>query len=254
MRSDTGSRTVQAVQITLDILELLEERNGARVTELASDLGYSKGTIHSHLATLLNNEYVVKQGDTYRLGLRFLKLGRVVGDRIEFYDIVKEELESITKRCGELAQFATEEHGRAVYLYKAEGEKSVRTASAVGAREYMHCISLGKAMLAQMSEERVDEIVDRHGLPEYTPQTITDRDELHDELAEIRERGYAYDDEEKISGLRCVAAPVKPNDGFVGAISVSGPASRMEGEFYHETVPDVVTRAANVIEINSQFA
>lgn len=253
MAIETGSRTVEAVQITLNVLEALEERNGARITELASELDYSKGTIHSHLATLLQNEYVVKRGDKYRLSLRFLKLGRVVGDRIEFYDIVKEKLEDVTERCGELSQFATEEHGKAVYLYKAEGGNAVQTASAVGEREYMSCIALGKAMLAYMPEERVDAIVDQHGLPEFTERTITTREALTDELEQIRERGYAYDDEERITGLRCVAAPVRPNDEFVGAVSVSGPASRMEGEFYREELPRIVTRAANVIEINSKF-
>lgn len=252
--ANNESRTVEAVNITLKILEELERQNGARVTELSSELGYSKGTIHSHLATLLNREYVAKRGNVYRLGLRFLKLGQVVADRIEFYDIIKEELEDMVEQCGELSQFAIEEHGKAVYLHKAEGDKAVQTASTVGAREYMHCIALGKAILAHMPEERVDEIIDTHGLPKYTERTITSQPELKDELQEIRERGYAYDDEEKIDGLRCVAAVVKPHDELIGAVSVSGPASRMEGKRYREEIPNLVTRAANVIEINSKFS
>ncbi|WP_225308233.1 IclR family transcriptional regulator C-terminal domain-containing protein [Haloarcula sp. CBA1131] len=83
---------------------------------------------------------------------------------------------------------------------------------------------------------------------------MTTREALFDELEEIRERGYAFDREEKIQGLRCVAAPVTTKNEIIGAISISGPASRFEGEVYEEELPSMVTRSANVIEINSQFS
>jgi DNA-binding IclR family transcriptional regulator len=247
-------RTVQAVEIALDIIEVLQEKSEAGVTEIASELDRSKGTVHSQLATLVDNEYVVRDGETYRLSLKFIDLSQSVKDELVGYEIVKEELEDLAEQSGELAQFATEEHGRAVYLYKVGSEKAVQTASSAGDREYLHCLSLGKAMLAHMPEERVDEIIEEYGLPEYTDQTITTRDELMTELAEIRERGYAFDEEEKIEGIRCVAAPVLENGDIFGAISVSGPSTRMRDEFYREELPDLVTRSANVIEINTKFA
>ena len=110
-------------------------------------------------------------------------------------------------------------------------------------------------MLTHFPESRVEEIVEHHGLPECTDHTITTRDELFDELAEIRERGYAIDREEKIEGLRCIAAPVTGSDGEVlGAVSVSGPSRRMEGAWFDEELPQQVQRSANVIEINAQFS
>ncbi|PSP86395.1 IclR family transcriptional regulator [Halobacteriales archaeon QS_1_68_17] len=253
MDGEQSPRTVQAVQTAIDIIEYLQASDGAGVTELASALDRSKGTVHSHLATLLESEYVVKDGDTYRLSLRYLDLGEYVTSRLEVYDVVAEELDDLAAETGELAQFATEEHGRAVYLYKARGENAVNTASTAGKREYLHCISLGKAMLAHMPERRVDEIIDRHGLPAQTAQTITSREALSDELAAIRDRGYAIDNEEKIEGLRCVAAPLT-DDGVVGAISISGPSSRMEGDRFAEELPHKLLRSANVIEINAKFA
>jgi DNA-binding IclR family transcriptional regulator len=167
--------------------------------------------------------------------------------------VVTDELDDLAAETGEVAQFATEEHGRAVYLDKARGEQAVNTASTVGKREYIHCISLGKAMLAHLPEERVEGIVDRHGLPAQTPNTITDRETLFEELETTRERGYAVDDEEKIEGVRCVAAPLT-DDGVVGAISISGPSSRMDGERFREELPRKLLRWANVIEINAKFA
>lgn len=254
MPDQRRSRNIQAVQTALDVIGLLRRRDAAGVTEIADELDRSKGTIHSHLATLRENEYVVKDDGAYRLSLRYLELGEEVRDRIPFYDIVRDELDDLATESGEIAQFATEEHGKAVYIYKSAGANAVRTASSVGRRELMHCISLGKAMLAHFPADRVDEIISRHGLPEYTDRTVSTREELFDELATIRERGYAFDREEKIEGLQCVAAPVMVQDQVLGAVSVSGPSSRMEGDFYHDELPHMVTRSANVIEINTKFS
>lgn len=252
MPDEDTPRTVQSVETTIDIIEYLREVDKAGVTELATALNRSKGTVHSHLATLLENEYVVKNGDRYSLSLKLLDFGEYVKSRLDIYDVVTEELDDLATETGEVAQFATEEHGRAVYLYKAHGDQAVNTASTAGKREYLHCISLGKAMLAHSPEERVDEIIDRHGLPKQTENTITDREELKGQLREIQDRGYAVDDEEKIGGIRCVAAPLT-HDGVVGAISISGPSSRMKGDRFHEELPQKLLRSANVIEINAKF-
>lgn len=254
MTNQSEPRTVQAVGNALEIIEVLEAETSAGVTEIASTLGRSKASVHSHLVTLLENEYVVKDGDQYRLSLKFLGLGESVKDEISGYEIVDEEIRDLAEKSGELAQFATVEHGKAVYLHKVGGENAVQTASTVGKREYLHCISLGKAMLAHMSDQRVDSIIERHGLPASTENTITTREELFEDLETIRERGYAYDQEEKIEGIRCVAAPVQNNGEIFGAISISGPSTRMEGELYQEKLPNMVTRSANVIEINTKFA
>ncbi|ADB63203.1 transcriptional regulator, IclR family (plasmid) [Haloterrigena turkmenica DSM 5511] len=255
MAKTTKSRTIQAVGITLEIIDYLHEHDSARITEIANELGRAKGTIHCHLATLLEKEHVIKSGDEYQLSLRYLELGEGVKDRLGFYDVVTDELDELAEESGELVQFATEEHGRAVYLYKTGGDRAVQTASSIGKREYLHCLALGKAILAHTPRERVEEIIDRHGLKRYTPQTITDREELFDELEAVRERGYAFDEEEKIEGLHCVAAPVMAGeDEVLGAVSLSRPLSRMTGDQFKEEIPNMVTRSANVIEINAKYS
>lgn len=254
MASAKEQRFIRSVDTSLQLLERLQERGGAGVTELATDLGLNKGTVHTHLSTLHENEYVIKDGDTYRLSLKFLDIGTFVRDRIDYYDVVSDEVDDLAEECGELVQFATEEHGRAVYLYKSEGDRAVQTASHQGMRVDMHCVSLGKAMLSQFSRDRVNEIIDRHGLPTYTDNTITSRSELFDELETVRDRGYATDDREKIPGLRCCASPVVTGDTVIGAISISGPFGRMQGQRWNESLPDRVQRSANVIQINAKFS
>lgn len=255
MVQNESQRTVQAVRTALDIIEYLQREERAGVTELSNELERSKGTIHSHLTTLVQGDYLTREGSEYRLSLRYLDLGETVKERLEYYHVARAELDDLAEESGELAQLATEEHGMAVYLYKSKGDKAVESASSVGKREYPHCIALGKAILAHMPRERAEIIVEHNGLLEFTPQTITEPGALFEELDRIRERGYAFDNEERIQGLKCVAAPITSPDGDVlGALSISGPSSCMTGDRFTEEIPDMVTRSANVIEINTQFS
>ena len=123
-----------------------------------------------------------------------------------------------------------------------------------GKRRSLHNTALGKAILAHLPDDRVSEILDRHGLPAATPNTITDRDRLHETLAGIRERGVAYCGGERVEGLRCVAAPVLGSDDEVlGAISVATPTTRLTGERFATEVHELVLQAANVVAINVTY-
>lgn len=251
-RQTEEKRTVQAVQFSCDVIDALKELNGAGVTEIANHLDVSKGAVHTHLATLESNELVKKGDNEYRLSLRFLDLGEYVRNQIDIYSVVQEEIDRLAENSGEVAQFMIEEHGRGVYLYKSIGENAVQTASYVGTRNPLHCTALGKSILANVPEERVHKIIDRHGLPAQTPNTITDRQELLEQLETVRERGLAFDREEVFKGLQCVAAPVLDQEGeVIGAVSVTGPKSRMQGEYLESEVAEMVQHTSNVIEVNA---
>jgi len=248
--SERVGRTVDAVDTACDVVYALQELDGAGVTELADYLGCSKAAAHSHLNTLLVNELVTKEDGTYSLSLRFLDLGRYVRSQVEIYGIVEEEIEKLAEGTGEVAQFMVEEHGRGVYLHKARGKNAIQTSSYVGGRNMLHCTALGKAILSELPREYVEEIIDRHGLPRQTPNTITDREGLFAELGRVREEGVAYDREEILEGMRCVATPTVDRAGeLLGAVSVTGPISRMHDERLDE-LAERVQHAANVIEIN----
>lgn len=246
--------TLNSVGAACDVLDALQDLGGAGVTELANEINYSKSTVHRQLSTLFEKEYVVKDNGIYRLSLRYLDMAEHVRGEIENYDVITKEVESLAEETGEVAQFATEEHGRVVYLHKAKGKNGVETSSNIGTREYLHSTSLGKSMLAQMSDDQINEILDRHGMPPKTEKTVTDFEELAEKLETIRERGYALDNEENVNGLRCVAAPVIDEDVILGAVSVSGPSRRVKGDHFREELPEAVTRTANVIQLNSKFS
>lgn len=251
----TQNNTVTATRTSFRVLETLKQLDGAGVTDVATELGTAKSTVHNHLRTLEDEGYVISEDGTYRTSLRFLELGEYTRNRMDIYKKALPEVRSLAQETGEMANAAVEEYGEGVYITRSEGNRAVSVDTFAGKRVKLHCTALGKAILAQLPEARVDTILQTHGLPERTENTITDPDVLKDELETIRERGYAYDREERLSGLRCVSAPVVAEDGaLIAALSVSGPTTRIKGDLFHEEIPELLRSSANVIEINLAYS
>ena len=246
---------VSTTEKTLRLIEALRETNGAGVTELAERLDVGKSAVHNHLSTLRDHGYVVKEGDTYRTGLKFLEVGGERRNRMRLYQAAEPKVNELAQRSGELCNLMIEEGGVGVYLYRAKGDNAVDLDTHAGRRTYLHSTALGKAILAYLPRDRVDEILDRHGLPAETDNSITDRETLLRELDGTRERGYALDDEERLKGLRCMAVPIRTSDGRVrGAISISSPRSRMKGDRLEHEIVEMARNAANVVELDINYA
>lgn len=255
MAEQHGGNTVRSVDRTFDILEVIRDRGEVGVTELADLLGISKSTVHNHLNTMANRGFVVNENDRYRLGLRFLSFPDVVQKSNRLYQTAKDEVDELVDRTGERSQVLVEENGYGVYIYQQTDDRAITTNSRVGTRVSLHSTAIGKALLAHQPTEAVERVLDRDGLPAETENTITSRAEFEGELERVREAGVAFDDEEGIEGMRCVAAPIRNDrDVSVGAISVSGPCTRIKGERFEETLPEEVKRAAQAIEINYRFS
>ena len=253
--TDGAKHPVRTTEKTLQLVEALRESEGAGVTELADRVDMGKSAVHNHLSTLREHGYVVKEGDTYRTGLKFLEVGGQRRNRMRLYDAAESKVNELAHRSGELCNLLTEERGVGVYLYRAKGDDAVDLDTYAGRRTHLHNTALGKAVLAYLPRSRVEEILDRRGLPAETDNSITDRGALFEELDRVRDRGYAVDDEERLAGLRCVAVPIRTSDGRVlGAISVSSPRSRMKGDRLAHDLPEMVQNAANVIELDINYA
>ncbi|WP_136715672.1 IclR family transcriptional regulator [Halorientalis salina] len=249
--ASVDGRTLKSLERSFGIITELKEREGARVTELADATGLSKSSVHKHLTTLRAGDFVTKNGDEYRLGLRFLDLGAHVRSQIEGNTLVQEKLRELARESGETAQFTVREHGRAVVLYREAGSHGVFSKGRVGKRFHIHQPAAGKAILAELPRETVDDIVETYGLPDATENTIADEDELFAELERIRERGFALNEEETTKGLRAVAVPImNPDDYVLGAFAVAGPTHRMKGERLEEDVPELLHRIVNELELN----
>lgn len=258
MNERASGRQLETVNTTLRVIEALVELEGGGVTELAEHLDLSKAAVHNHLSTLRRNRLVAKRESRYELGLRFVTLGEYVKHHNRLYNAGRDPVDELAEETGEYAHLMAEEHGRGIHLYKAKAEGAVAKEYHqlnLERPDYLHYSSIGKAILAYLPDERVRAIIDEYGLPQRTENTITTEAALFEELSAVREQGYALNDEEEIVGLRAVGAPVRESDGSVlGAISVSGPVSRMKGDTFEETVPEQVMQAANIIELNIETA
>lgn len=251
MEDDDNPRTIKTADRLLTLVQGLDELEQAGVTELAKHVDLPTSTVHQYLASLVENEYVVKQDGTYRLALRFLGHGMKIRDGMPLYTHSQPVLKELAVETEEIAWLIIEEHGVAVTLCRVVGENGLKKfRGRVGGQSELHTHAAGKAILANIPRERVDEIIEQRGLTSYTDQTITDPDVLYDDLVEIRERGYAYNEDETIPGIRSVGAPIiGADDEVLGAVAVGGPENRLKGEYFCERLPDLVTGAANEIEL-----
>lgn len=252
--NDDGTHLLQTSTTTINVLEGLKELNGATLTEVTNHLNVSKGTAYNHLSTLEANDIVVHEDDRYRLSPRFILIGEHVRHESPLYQFGKEKVDEIVRETGEYAQLMTEQHGLAIVVYLQRGEKAIGSDYPTQMQKrplYLHHTAAGKAILSRLPRERIDEIIRKHGLKERTDNTITSRERLLDELETVREQGYAYNREEEVEGLRAVGAPiVGPDDSVLGALSLSGPRSRLQGDRFRQELPETVVDAADVIEVN----
>lgn len=252
----SNPKRLQTVQNTLNVIDALRELDGAGVSELASYLDMAPSTAHSYLSTLEDEEYLIKEGDIYYIGMQFLHVGGYARRRKRAYELAIDLVETLAKQTEERAQFTIEEHGQEVFLHTSSGERGVRLDARIGKRSrHLHCSATGKALLANLPRDRVETILDRTGLPTLTEKTITCKDELWDELERIREQGYSLNREEEIERMRAVGAPVLgPDDQVIGALSVSGPTKRMKGKRFNKELPNLIMGAANELELNITYS
>lgn len=251
----TPNVPVQAVEKTLEILQGLQELDGAGTTELADHLGMAKSTVFNHLRTLETHRYVVRDGDTYRIGLRFLTHGCQARDRNTNYRIVRPKVREIAEQTGEICQFVVEEGGRGIVVFHERGDRAVETRTRVGSSFPLHAITGGKAILAELPDEQVAEIIASTGLPPATERTVTDESALRERLADVRDRGYAVNREEHIKGLRAISVPITTTEGdLLGALVVSGPSYRLEEQSTEEELANVLLGVANELELNVTYS
>jgi DNA-binding IclR family transcriptional regulator len=245
------SDTIKSDETLLAIIDVLYEQGGATITEIADTVNVSKSTVHRHLATLQKHDFVTKEANEYALGFRFLDLGGHVRHRDPVHKQVKSIVMEIAEETGEFVGFLVEEHGLGTYIYCEWGAEGVGNDVRIGRRIHLHQSAAGKAILAHLPEERITSIIDEHGLPERTSETITDRDELAKNLETICERGYAYAHDEHTEGLWAIGVPVHDLDGGIaGGLLVAGPTYRMRGEQLEEKLPEYLLGAAKEFELN----
>jgi DNA-binding IclR family transcriptional regulator len=221
-------RTIRKATKVLDLFSL--ERPEWGVNEVARALGFPKSTTSELMSSLAEQRLLSRTvKGRYRLGWRLFELSQTLLDTTEFRVEARRVMEELVRRWRETVHLAVLDGVQAVYIEKLQPTPAVKIKiSRTGARLPAHCSGVGKVLLAHCEWEYVAELLKDQGLPALTGNTITNFDVLAEELEQVREQGYAYDEEETSVGLCCVAAPIYDSGGkVVASISLSVPAYRL---------------------------
>ncbi|WP_342361073.1 IclR family transcriptional regulator [Terrarubrum flagellatum] len=249
--SSAAFGSVQALDRGLALLAIIADGDGLSLTSIAQRAGIAASTAHRILASLKAGGFV--QWDDgrggYLIGVKAFKIGSAFLRNRKLVDVGRRVMHQLGEDSGETVNIAIENDDHVVFLSQLESHHSIRAFHRPGANAPMHASSLGKAILAAMDEEPVSQILYRVGLPKFTANTIVDPTALAADLAFVRRRGWAIDDEERAEGMRCVGAAIFNEHGEVmGAISVSGPTVRVTDERLGELGPMVKRAAAEITE------
>ena len=249
-KKEKSEYIIQAVSHALDLLEQFhDDVDELGVTELSKRLKLHKNNVFRLLATLESRGYIEQNRVTenYRLGLKTLELGQTFIKQMGLLRQSRPVLERLVRECNETTYVAILKESSIVYLDVVETDLTVRVVPRVGARLPAYCTAAGKVQFAFMAEEELDNYLPRE-LKRYTPNTITDRDELRKQLHQIADQGYAVDNEELDVGVRCVGAPIRDyTRRIIGAVSISGPSRRFSDERLEKELVPLVQKAAEEI-------
>jgi DNA-binding IclR family transcriptional regulator len=250
MLAESDVYRVQVMDRAFRILDVLAEQNQEiGLTELARRLCLHKSTAHRLLIMLERNRFVEKNPETakYRLGWRLFELGTLAVTRLNVHTLARPCLERLVQITDETAHVGVLRGGELISIMNVEGSRNLRTPSTVGQRSPAYCTSQGKAIISHLPEPLAAQILRSVRMAPFTRNTITRISQLKAELARIRARGYAIDNEECEEGLRCIGAPVFNHFGeVIAAISIAGPAFRIRGRRLHEMTAAVVGAARDL--------
>ena len=224
------SGTLGKAMAVLDIIA--SSREPMRFTDILRKLEQPRGTLHRQLSNLVAEGLIGLNPDhSYSLGLRTLKFASQAWSSNSFRTVSEPHIKWLHEQTGETVHLGVLHDLDVIYLDKVEGNQTVRMHSQIGNASPPYCTGVGKAALSALPRERTAGLVGRLEFRRHTENTLADADALLKEIAGIRKAGYAFDREEHEIGIRCVAAPVhSPDGGFVGGVSVTGPAFRLTYE------------------------
>lgn len=222
--------SIQVIERMMSLIDALAETaEPASLKTLSKVTGLHPSTAHRILAAMTHSRLVERyDAGSYGLGIRFLELGNIVKTRFNIRDIALPFMQNLHETIGEAINLGIRDGDEIIYLERtSSGRSLVRVVYLVGARAPLHLTSLGKLFLAADTTANVHAYAERTGLPGKTPHSLTTLEQLEKELETIRREDLAYDNEEAEIGLRCVAAPIRNDEGtLVAGLSISAPTDR----------------------------
>lgn len=221
---------LQSLDRAVAILELLGESDAPlALAEICRRMKIHKSTAHRSLMVLERSALIERtHNDSFRLGLKLYELGNRAVEQVDLRERIMPHFRRLASQLGETVHLGVLQKASVIYLEKIEPNRRVCMTSRMGSSNPAYCTSMGKAMLAYLPADILEQTIARIRFVAYTPKTIQSREELLKSLERVRRRGYAIDDEEIETGVRCVGSPVFDDNHYpIAAVSISGPSARI---------------------------
>lgn len=231
-----GPSKVQSIDRAISILETLSNFSSLSLNDLSEQVGLHKATTHRIVQSLVENGFVEQLNETkqYRISLRMFELGNKRVQNIDFVNVAKSNIRLLSQDVNQTVHLVIEDKDEVLYIDKYGDDQEAKMRSKIGHKAPLYCTAVGKAILATRSRQEVEAYWEQVAPDKKTEETITDFDQLMLELAEVREQGYALDDEEFEYGVVCVGTVFSSyKEVAAGAISISLPITKKsELDFY----------------------
>ncbi len=248
-RANSEPSPVQALDRGLLILLELAKQQGATLSDLARQVSMPPSTAHRFLATLQKHGFVdfSPQIQRWSVGIGAFRVGNAYLNRTNLVEAAQAPMRHLMEATGETANLGVADNGFIVFISQIETQNPIRAMFRAGTRSQMHASGIGKAMLAHLPQEAALKLITANGLPKFTPQTLISIGGILDDLALTRERGWAFDNEERYSGMRCIASTIFDRQGApIAGVSVSGPSARFTDERLNQ-IGHIVKTTAKII-------
>ncbi|MDG1736736.1 MAG: IclR family transcriptional regulator, partial [Paracoccaceae bacterium] len=248
-QDNTAQNTIKSLDRAMEVLEFVSLSEGQSLSSIADALGQSPATIYRVLVTLGGRGLVEFDSNQqhWHLGAQSFIIGARYLRKTSLVDCARPILRKLMETTGETANLGVEKEGSVLFLSQVETQANIRAFFPPGTLSQMHASGIGKVLLAYMERDRFDRLLSSSIFEGFTERSKTNAEDLKEDLKATRERGYAFDDEEKNIGMRCIAAPVfDMNQEVVAGISVSGPVSRISQNMLEELSQHVKSAAIDL--------
>ncbi len=251
-KNELSGNTVQALERGLLLLQALSKGGNANLTHIALQVGMPPSTALRLLMTMQKHGFVDfdEGSQQWAIGVEAYSVGSSYLNRTNLVEAAQRVMRRLMNETGETTNLAIEDGGDIVFVAQVETQNPIRAFHSPGSRGNIHASGIGKVLLSELQREAVEKILQKKGLPEFTPKTLTSPNDLFENLDAIRSRGWSYDDEERFIGMRCVAAAIyDASSTAIAGISISGPTVRFPDTNVGQLGSDVVKAAAEITRL-----
>lgn len=250
----TNSGMIKSSFTMFDIIEELQKKEEAGVTEIANELNLSKSAVHKHLKSLEQQGFVLNRNGTYSNSLKMLELAGILRDNNYIYQVSRPHAEKLARDIDEMIIITTRELNEGVFLFRTSNRYGLQNLSPLGDRFYLNQTSAGRAMLAEWPDHRIQEFAEETGLPKVMEKNVANIEDLLDEIDNIRRKGYAVSSGERFEGMRAISSSIYNDDtGDLGALSVVVPAGEAIMERLKSDYAEKLIHTAKEVSLNLKY-